>query len=96
MAFYSDKMYPLGCGDTDTLQNVLTCKILLQQHVTQEITQSDVRYKDIFSSDVRKQKQVTELYQQLLQICDNILQSFPVTETDPMHSVQALQKLCII
>ena len=93
---YSDKMCPLGCGDTDTLQNVLTCKILTQQHVTQDITQSDVRYADIFSSDIRKQKQVTELYQQLLQIRDNILQSFPVTETGPVHSVHALQKLCLI
>ena len=89
-------MCPLGCGDIDTLQNVLTYKILLQQHVTQEITQSNVRYEDIFSSDIRKQKQVTEIYQQLLQIRDNILQSFPVTETGPVHSVHALQKLCII
>ena len=59
---YTDKMCPLGCGDLDTLQNILTCSVLKQHHTSADISTSDIRYEDIFCSDIVKQKQVTELY----------------------------------
>ena len=58
---YTDKSCPLGCGETDTLPNILTCKVLKQHHVSIDISSSDIRYEDIFSSDILKQKQVAEL-----------------------------------
>ena len=75
---YPNKMCPLGCGDTDTIQNILTCKVILQHHSSQHITNSDISYQDIFSSDIVKQKQATELYKQFLDIRNKILQSVPI------------------
>ena len=48
---YHNKMCPLGCGDTDTLQNILSCKVILQHHSSQDITNSDIRYEDIFNTN---------------------------------------------
>ena len=94
---YPDKMCPLSCGDLDTLPNLLKCKVLSKYHSTQETsTNSSIKYEDIFSKDIIKQKQVTELYRQLIEIRNTILNSSPVTQTGPMHSMQALQKLTML
>ena len=82
---YTDKSCPLGCGETDTLPNILKCKVLKQHHVSIDISSSDIRYEDIFSSDILKQKQVTELYRQLLDIRNKIIDSQPVATTGPVH-----------
>ena len=90
---YSDKMCPLQCGDVDTLQNILTCKVLLQHHSTKDITSRNIRYEDVYKTDIMTQKQVTELYKQLIEVRSEILQSVPVTETGPVHGAHAVQKL---
>ena len=54
---YPDKM----CPDLDTLQNILTCSVIKQHHTSADISTSDIRYEDIFCSDIVKQKQVTTL-----------------------------------
>ena len=81
---YSDKSCPLGCGDEDTLENILTCKVLLSSHSSTQISVGDIKFQDIFSSDILKQKQVTEMYRQLLQT-RNEMTSQPVARTGPMH-----------
>ena len=93
---YIDKMCPLKCGDMDTLQNVLKCKVLLQQHYSTEITDGDIKYEDIFGKEITKQKRITELFKQLLEKRNKILQCSSVNETDPVHSPSALQKLPIL
>ena len=90
---YSDKMCPLQCGYVDTLQNILRCKVLLQHHSTKDITRGDSSYDDIFKTDVVKQKQITELYKQLIEVRSRILESDPVEETGPVHGAHAVQKL---
>ena len=72
---YSDLTCPLGCGDEDTLPNVLTCNVIKDKHETDSVATSFVEYSDIYSSDIVKQKQVTEMYTQLLQIREDILDS---------------------
>ena len=89
---YTDTTCPLGCGNPDTLQNILTCPVLISQHNTSEISRSKIYHKDIFSDDLQKQKQVTELYRQLLQI-RNEISSQPVADTGPVHSSNTLQSL---
>ena len=82
---YTDQSCPLACGDDDTLANVLACSVL-QRHVQNNTVASEfIKYEDIFSNDVRKQRQVTELYSQLLTIREQLLDSSPVTETGPVH-----------
>ena len=68
-----DTLCPLGCGEIDTLENILTCTAVKLQHTSDNIATSDIKYLDIFSSDVVKQRQVTELYSQLLEIRTNII-----------------------
>ena len=83
---YPDKTCPLGCGEEDTLQNVLTCTVLRSLHNSSELSASAVKYEDVFSADIRKQKAVTETFRQLLQIRDEKI-SQPVAMTGPMHSI---------
>ena len=71
-------MCPLGCGDVDTLQNVLTCSVLKQYHTSKEVTDRNVEYNDIYSEDIFKQQKVTELYNQLLNVRNKVIQSTPV------------------
>ena len=79
-------MCPLGCGALDTLQNILSCNVIKQHHTSHDITDSDIKYEDVFSPDIRKQKQAAELYRELLEIRNNILNSPPVATTGPVHS----------
>ena len=45
-----------------TLSYILTCTALTSQYKSSDISQSEANYEDIYSSDVNKQEQVTELY----------------------------------
>ena len=45
----------------------------------------NVKYEDVFSRNVLKQKRATELYRQLLEIRDEMLNSQPEAVTGPMH-----------
>ena len=63
---YNDNMCPLQCGDVDTIENVLTCRVIKQHHTSNELTKTTSQYQDIFSHDIDKQQKVTELYSQLL------------------------------
>ena len=82
---YSDVKCPLGCDEIDKLQNILTCEVLKQQHTSKDVSSSDIKFEDIFSSDITKQQQVTELYRQLLEVRDKIISSQPVDTTGPVH-----------
>ena len=74
---YKDMMCPLGCGEKDTIQNVLTCRVLKQNYRSNEISICEVEFKDIFSQDINKQKQVTEIYEKLLEIRNSLISSNP-------------------
>ena len=91
---YTDILCPLGCGDVDTLQNVLTCSVLKQYHTSKEVTDRNVEYNDIYSEDIFKQQKVTELYNQLLDVRNKVIQSTPVAYiTGLMHGFLAVQNL---
>ena len=77
-------------------KNETECKVLLQHHSTKDITSRDISYEDVFRNDIMKQKQVTELYKQLIEVRSRILQSVPVTETGPVHGAHAVQKLATL
>ena len=44
-----------------------------------------INTSDVYSSDVAKQKQVTEAYIQLLEIRDRLLNGLPVANTGPVR-----------
>ena len=61
------------CKDKeDNQQHVLECKILLDAYKSEEITRRDIRYDDIFSDEISKQKVITALFNNLFKIRENI------------------------
>ena len=82
---FPDLLCPLGCGNNDTLPNILTCSVLQNNFKSEAILSGNVKYEDIYSHDVTKQKQITDLYLQLIDIREKILNSSPVAVTGPVH-----------
>ena len=72
---YQDQSCPLGCGDRDTLPNILTCDILKNKSQSESPATNCVKFEDIFCNDVVKQKEITQLYSQLLKVREEILNS---------------------
>ena len=70
---YQEHFCPLGCGESDTLPNILTCPIIQNNLHSDQLATQRIQYEDIFSEDITKQKQVTELYSQLLDIREEII-----------------------
>ena len=96
-SLYPGNLCPLGCGEIDKIENILTCRILQKYHTSKEITHLNVKYEDIFSDDLSRQQNVAELYNQLLEIRGRILQGMPVAfNTGPVHGRQAVQRPAIL
>ena len=94
---YPSNLCPLGCGDIDTIENILSCKVLKQNYLSKQLTPADVIYEDIFSPNISKQLIVTELFNQLLETRSRIIEGIPVaTDTGPVHGLQPVQKLPIL
>ena len=82
---YSDTRCPLGCGQDDSIPHLLSCTVLGRHHKSTNISLCNMKYEDIFSEDVRRQKSITEMFRQLLEI-RNVILSQPVAHTTgPMH-----------
>ena len=87
---YPDTTCPLpGCVEEDTLPHILECQVLARR---QEIDMLAVSYTDVFSEDIRKQKQTITTYRELLDTRARILDQSalegggsPVANTGPMH-----------
>ena len=69
---YVDKHCPLQCGDIDTVENILKCN-KLQNHI--KCSQKDIKYDDIFSSDISKQKAATLLYMDLMEQREQLMEA---------------------
>ena len=72
---YEDHSCPLGCGDTDNLPNIIKCSVHNNRLQSDSLATDCIRYEDVFSKEVLKQKEVTQLYTQLLRIRDEIITS---------------------
>ena len=89
---YKDKMCPLGCGDQDTIPNILKCNVIKKLQKSDEMIHGDVQYEDIFSKNIQKQKQVAALYDNFIEIRNRIMNdSLPVACTGPLQSTSTLQ-----
>ena len=54
--------------ENEDQQHILQCSIILREYNSDEVAQSSVKYDDIFSEDVHKQKEVTSLFLKLFEI----------------------------
>ena len=82
---YADNKCPLDCGDIDSLKNMLTCTSLQSNLESQFSTRNQVRYEHVFSNDIIKQKEATELFKNLLTLREKLLNSLPVSDTGHVH-----------
>ena len=82
---FSDVKCPLRCNHLDSLENLLTCTVLTSNLQCETVTSNTIVFEDIFSNDVVKQRQITELFSQLLQIRDRLLNSLPAATTGFVH-----------
>ena len=74
------------CGEhPDTLPNLLKCDIIRKYQQTAVMSNCDISYDDVFSEDIIKQKEVTELYSELLRIREDLIESTPFAITGPVH-----------
>ena len=83
---YNEISCPLNCGDNDTLENLLTCKVILSQYKTDQLCHGRIGYTDIFSENITKQREATEIFRNFMEIRNKIL-SQQVAMTGPMHCV---------
>ena len=57
------------CNDqTEDQQHILSCRVLQAEFKTDELTNGNIKYEHIFSEDIRKQKSVTNLFNQLFKV----------------------------
>ena len=82
---FSTLSCPLCDTHQDTLPNLLNCDIIRKYQQTKVISNSCTSYYDVFSEDVIKQTEVTELYSELLRIREELTYSTPVAITGPVH-----------
>ena len=45
---FTENKCPFSCDSTDTLQHLLECSVLRQQHVSDNVLQNNVSYIDVF------------------------------------------------
>ena len=83
---YLDKNCPVNknCNTLDTLQHLLVCKTVQESIDTSIIATHKSIYEDLFSEDISRQKEVTSLYQLLLEMKERILSS-PAADAGPLH-----------
>ena len=83
---YFDKNCPVNtnCNTLDTLQHLLVCQTVQESINTPIIATHKSIYEDLFSEDIFRQKEVTTLYQLLLETRERILSS-PAAEAGPLH-----------
>ena len=67
-----DLACPVCRQHPDTLQDLLTCPALSAVLQLEDVS-SEISYSDVFSSDVSKQKAVTELYMKLMEARETML-----------------------
>ena len=70
--------------------------MISQYHNSDSVTQEKVQYDDIFSDNIQKQKQITELFEKLLDIRDRLMSSLPVACTGPVQSNPILQNHSVL
>ena len=66
-------------------QHILTCKVLTQNIKSNEVTKEKIKYEDIFSSDIQKQKVITVLYQELFRIREHLNSQLAPSTTQPVE-----------
>ena len=74
--------------DVDNQQHILRCRVLMSNLETDELTQGQYKYDDIFSMDVKKQKVITSMFVKLFKLRENLQEN---TSSQPAPSSTAME-----
>ena len=69
----SDLLCPLCLLENEDQKHILTCSVIQNEFENENISNSETKYENIFSNDVRKQKEITSLYTDLLKIRERLI-----------------------
>ena len=82
---FTSTLCPL-CGEhLDSIENLLKCETLKSNLRTNSLSRRNINHSDLFCNDVVRQKEITELYSELLRIREEIINSIPVAITGLVH-----------
>ena len=84
---HTNLLCPLCEQEVDDQPHLLSCTEISNKMETEETAAGKIKYDDIFSNDVRKQKEITSLYLKLFKIRSRILEdknSQEAPSTTPM------------
>ena len=70
------------------MENILTCTVLQKQFKSEEIANRAIVLTDIYSQDINTQKQVTELFKNLMKMRENIVINNPAQIAGPCIDLQ--------
>ena len=79
---------PLCANHQDTQENFLVCEKLKESFQSNEICLQEVKYDDIFSKDLKKQKCITNVYMKLVELREKLLDTNMDSRT---HSTSILE-----
>ena len=71
--FQTHTRCPICDIDDDDQNHILQCKVIQKYHISQNITKETMKYEDLFSENIYKQKQITALYVDLFDIRRKLL-----------------------
>ena len=62
------------CGlENEDQQHIFKCKVIQSNFITEDVSNLDIKYEDIFSQNLQKQKAITALFLNLFKIKDDIM-----------------------
>ena len=88
--YQNNMLCPLCLVDLDDQQHVLKCGILSSKFKSKETLKRSPKYEDIFA-DHGKQKQITHLFKELLQIRTSLVGENLYPESAPSNSTRLLE-----
>ena len=66
---------PLCKNHNDDQKHILNCEIIRNEICTREVMNTSIKYEDIFSDNIVKQKEVTEVFSTCLRIRENLVRN---------------------
>ena len=80
---YSNLLCSLGCNENENQQHILTCTVIKEKYRSENLAINQVEYENIFSTNINKQKEVTQLYMDLFKIRDTLLEDNSQQDPSP-------------
>ena len=83
---YSNTLCTLCQLESENQQHILRCKVIQSKFQSDELSSENPNYEDIFSCNLKKQKQITALFLTLFKIKENILEENHFSREAPSNT----------